>query len=182
MEPIEIIGQAIGIVAMAFNILSYQCKTAKGVIAMHIFGAGIFAISFLMLGSYTGGMLNIIAAIQSLLFFYKEKTKVDRPIWIGIFALVFIGTYFVTLFLLMDAPRPIDYVIEVLPVIGMMFVTLAFRHDQAAKVRLLGLGSSSTWLVYNICQFALGAIICEVLSLGSILIGMLRLDRRKKND
>lgn len=179
---IEYIGQGIGLIAMAFNILSYQCKTAKGVIAMHIFGAGLFAVSFLMLGSYTGGMLNIIAAIQSLLFYYKEKTKADRPLWIGIFALVFIGTYFVTLFLLMDAPRPIDYLIEVLPVIGMMFVTLAFRKDEASKVRLLGLGSSSTWLVYNICQFAIGAIVCEVLSLGSIFIGMLRLDRKKKND
>ncbi len=177
---VEIIGQAIGIVAMAFNILSYQCKTARGVIAMHIFGAGLFAVSFLMLGSYTGGMLNIIAAIQSLLFYYKEKTKVDRPIWLGIFAAVFIGTYFITLFLLMDAPRPIDYVIEILPVIGMMFITLAFRQSEASKVRLLGLGSSSTWLVYNICQVALGAIVCEVLSLGSIFIGMLRLDRKKQ--
>lgn len=178
---IEMIGQAVGIVAMAFNILSYQCKSARGVIAMHIFGGGLFAVSFLMLGSYTGGMLNIIAAIQSILFYYKEKTKVDRPLWLGIFAAVFIATYFITLFLLMDAPRPIDYVIEILPVIGMMFVTLAFRKDEAAKVRLLGLGSSSTWLVYNICQFALGAIVCEVLSLGSIFIGMLRLDRSKKN-
>lgn len=175
----EWIGQAIGIVAMAFNILSYQCKTAKGVIAMHIFGGGLFAISFLMLGSYTGGMLNIIAAIESLLFYYKEKTKVDRPFWIPIFGAIFIGTYFVTLFVLMNSPRPIDYLIEILPVIGMMFVTLAFRKSEAAKLRLLGLGSSSTWLVYNLCSMAIGAIICEVLSLGSIFLGMWRHDRKK---
>lgn len=179
---VEMIGQAIGIIAMAFNILSYQCKTAKGVIAMHIFGGGLFAISFLMLGSYTGGMLNIIAAIESVLFYYKEKTKVDRPLFLPIFGLVFIATYFITLFVLMDSPRPIDYVIEILPVIGMMFVTLAFRKSEAAKVRLLGLGSSTTWLAYNVINFAIGAIICEILSLGSIVIGIFRLDRGGKND
>lgn len=179
---VEIIGQAIGIVAMAFNILSYQCKSAKGVIAMHIFGGGLFAVSFFMLGSYTGGMLNVIAAVESLLFYYKEKTKVDRLLFLPIFALVFIATYFITLFGFMDSPRPIDYVIEILPVIGMMFVTLAFRKSEASKVRLLGIGSSSTWLAYNIINFAIGAIICEILSLGSIVIGILRLDRVKSND
>ena len=62
---------------------------------------------------------------------------------------------------------------------GMTAATLSFRKQDAASIRRYGLISSPCWLIYNIGVFSLGAIICEVLSLGSILIGMGRLDKQK---
>ena len=57
--------------------------------------------------------------------------------------------------------------------------TLSFRKQDAASIRRYGLISSPCWLIYNIGVLSLGAIICEVLSPGSILIGMGRLDKQK---
>ena len=68
MKPIEIIAQIIGIFAMLFNILSYQCKRQKAVIAMQLFGGLLFAVNFLMLGALVGGILNIIAVLRAILF------------------------------------------------------------------------------------------------------------------
>ena len=39
--------------------------------------------------------------------------------------------------------------------------------------------SSPAWLIYNIISLSIGAICCEVFSLISILVGLLRLDREK---
>jgi hypothetical protein len=69
--------------------------------------------------------------------------------------------------------------IEILPLIGMTATTFAFRSRTPKVTRLLGLVSSPSWLVYNLISLSIGAIFCEVISLGSILVGYLRLDREK---
>ena len=60
MDPktLEWIAQAIGIVAMAMNILSYQQKKQSGVIAVQLVGASLFAIHFWMLGAVVGSLLG----------------------------------------------------------------------------------------------------------------------------
>ena len=45
---LEIIGQAIGLVAMAFNVLSFQAKNSKGIILFQFFGGMFFSINFLL--------------------------------------------------------------------------------------------------------------------------------------
>ena len=72
--------------------------------------------------------------------------------------------------------NPANAIVEILPVIGMTATTFAFRCKTAKATRLLGLVSSPAWLIYNIVNFAIGAICCEVFSLISIIVGLIRLD------
>ena len=58
MTTTQIIAQAIGILAMAFNIISYQGKQQKTVIALQLIGACLFSVNFLMLGATIGGILK----------------------------------------------------------------------------------------------------------------------------
>ena len=60
----------------------------------------------------------------------------------------------------------------------MTALSIGFMLQDSSKIRLLGLISSPAWLIYNVYHFSLGAIICEMLSLASIFIGMLRHDRK----
>jgi len=182
MEPIEIIAQAVGIVAMAFNILSYQQKKQKGVIAFQLVGGALFAVNFLLLGAYVGGILNIIAAIRAVIFLNKEKLKADRPLWFMGFTAVYIAVYILSFTVFGTACTPYNFVIELLPVIGMVATTVGFSLKRAADVRKCGLVSSPSWLIYNISNFSLGAIICETLSLISIVTGMIRLDLKKNKE
>ena len=175
----ELAAQIISIVAMAFNILSYQQKRAKGVIAMQFFGGSLFAVSFLMQGAYIGGILNIIGAVRAVLFYYKEKFKTDRIPWLVVFIGSYLAAYAATFLVFHKEPTAVNFLIECLPVIGMVATNLAFRYKEAAIIRRFGLVSSCCWLVYNVVALNIGAIACEVLSIGSIFIGMLRLDRKK---
>lgn len=179
MDPVYAAAQAVGLLAMAFNILSYQQKTRERAIVFQLCGGGLFAVNFLLLGATTGAVLNLIAVIRAIVFLKRETFHANHPAWLAGFILTYLGSYVLTFTLLGKEPSIANLVTEFLPVIGMTATTLSFRLTDAKAIRRFGLISSPSWLIYNLCCFSLGAIVCEVLSLGSILVGMLRLDRQK---
>lgn len=178
MEPIEIIAQAIGIVAMVFNILSYQGKKQKTVITLQLFGGLLFAVNFWMIGAKVGGILNVIAVIRALIFLLKDKLKADSVFWLIGFILSYIVVYILTFTTFGTELTPWTLIRELLPVIGMTALSVGFRLKDAANIRKCGLVSSPAWLLYNIAVGSWGAIICETLTLISIFVGMFRHDKK----
>lgn len=179
MNTFALIAQIVGIFAMTFNILSYQQKTQKGAIAFQLGGSTLFAINYLMLGAVVGGILNAVGIVRALVFLNREKLKATHPAWLAGFTTVYLLSYILTFTVFGKEPTLFNLVVEFLPVIGMTATTISFRLSDAKAIRRFGLISSPSWLVYNIVSFSVGAIICEVLSLGSIFIGMFRHDRKK---
>lgn len=178
-EMSALFAQAVGLAAMGFNILSYQQKTRRGVIGFQLCGSLLFALNFFLLGATMGCILNIISAIRAVVFINRDKLRANHPAWLAGFLLTYLASYLLTFTVLGKAPTAVNLILEFLPVVGMTAATLSFRKQDAASIRRYGLISSPCWLIYNIGVFSLGAIICEVLSLGSILIGMGRLDKQK---
>ena len=178
MEPIEIIAQAIGIVAMVFNILSYQGKKQKTVITLQLFGGLLFAVNFWLIGAKVGGILNVIAVIRALIFLFKDKLKADSVFWLIGFILSYIVVYILTFTTFGTELTPWTLIRELLPVIGMTALSVGFRLKDAANIRKCGLVSSPAWLLYNIAVGSWGAIICETLTLISIFVGMFRHDKK----
>ena len=178
MEPIEIIAQAIGIVAMVFNILSYQGKKQKTVITLQLFGGLLFAVNFWMIGAKVGGILNVIAVIRALIFLFKDKLKANSVFWLIGFILSYITVYILTFTTFGTELTPWTLIRELLPVIGMTALSVGFRLKDAANIRKYGLVSSPAWLIYNIAVGSWGAIICETLTLISIFVGMFRHDKK----
>lgn len=170
--------QIISIVAMLINILSFQNKKANGVIAFQLCGGALFAVSFIMMGAYSGGILNAVAVIRAILFLNREKFKMEKPIWLAVFGVVYVLSYMATFTVFHKEPTVVNLIIEFLPVVGMMVSTLAFRHSDAGMIRRYSLGSSCSWLIYNIASLSIGAICCEAVSIVSIFVGMYRFDRK----
>ena len=180
MTTTEIIAQVIGIFAMIFNLLSYQQKTRNKAIIFQLFGTTLFTVNFLMLGAMVGGLLNLVGAIRAIIFINKEKLRADHIAWQIGFVIVYFASYILTFTVFGKEPTPFNFIIEFLPLIGMIATTISYRFTDAKSIRRFGLISSPAWLVYNIANVAVGAILCEVLSLGSIIIGIIRLDRKDK--
>lgn len=180
MTTTEIIAQVIGIFAMIFNLLSYQQKTRNKAIIFQLFGTTLFTVNFLMLGAMVGGLLNLVGAIRAIIFINKEKLRADHIAWQIGFVAVYFASYILTFTVFGKEPTPFNFIIEFLPLIGMIATTISYRFTDAKAIRRFGLISSPAWLVYNIANLSVGAILCEVLSLGSIIIGIIRLDRKKK--
>ncbi len=182
MTPHDIIVQIIGIFAMAFNILSFQQKTPKKVMAFQLVGTTLFTIHFFMLGAVMGGLLNIIAAFRSVVYMNKKKLKSDSLAWLFTFITLYILSYVLTFTVFKTPFTPKNIVLEVLPVIALTASTISFRMQSAKAIRLFGCISSPSWLVYNIINRSLGATICEILSICSIVIGFIRFDIKRKKD
>lgn len=180
MDTIEITAQIVGIVAMFFNLFSYQQKTRKGAIICQLFGTILFTINFFMLGATVGAIMNFIGALRAVIFINKEKLKADHVGWFIGFTVVYLASYVLTFTVLDKEPTAVNFILEFLPVIGMVATTHSYRLTDAKAIRKFGLISSPVWLIYNIANFSVGAIICEVLSLASIIIGIVRLDRKSK--
>lgn len=180
MTTAEITAQIIGIIAMCFNLFSYQQKTRKRAIVCQLFGTTLFTVNFLMLGATVGGLMNLIGAIRAVIFINKEKLKADHIAWFFGFTVIYLASYVLTFTVIGKEPTAINFILEFLPVIGMIATTHSYRLTDAAAIRKFGLISSPVWLIYNIANFSVGAIICEVLSLASIIIGIVRLDIKKQ--
>lgn len=179
MKPVEIIAQIIGIFAMLFNILSYQGKKQRTVITLQLFGAALFSVNYLMLGATVGGILNIIGAIRAVVFIFRDKLKSDHICWLIAFIASYISVYILNFTVFGKDPTAFNLIIEILPVIGMLALNIGFRLKNAANIRKCGLVSSPAWLIYNIVAGSWGAIICELFTLISIFVGMLRHDKEK---
>lgn len=179
MEPIEIVAQVIGLVAMAMNVLSYQQKSQKGVIGCQLLGSALFTVNFLLLGATMGAVLNGLGIVRALVYMHKERTKAHKLAWVFAFSAAFILSYVLTFTLFGKEPGTVNLIVEILPVIAMIATTISFRCKGAAAIRMFGIVSSPLWLTYNIINFSVGAICCEVLNLISILIGIIRFDISK---
>ena len=178
MKPLEIAGQIISLFAMACNILSYQQKKQSRLIFLQLFGGALFSVSFFLLGATIGGILNLIATVRAVLFLFPEKLHTKHPAWLAGFIATYIAVYVLSFTTFGIEPSPIAFAIEVLPIIGMTALSIGFMLGDSRRMRRLGLISSPAWLIYNIYYASSGAIICEVISLASILIGMYRHDRK----
>lgn len=180
MDTYEIIAQAIGIVAMALNILSFQQKVQRNIIIMQFFGASLFAVNMFMIGATVGGFLNLVGALRAIVFANKEKFRADKLIWVHCFSVLYFVSYILTFTVFGKEPTAVNFIVEFLPIIGMIASGVGFYLSDAKSVRRLGLVSSPSWLVYNVFNMAIGGIICEILAMISIIIGIIRLDIKKK--
>ena len=98
--------------------------------------------------------------------------------FIAVFALM----YPVTFLLFDKEPTVKNLILELLPVIGMCAGTIGYHMKEAKHVRRLALIGSPCWLIYNVFTGSIGGILCEVISLISVFVGMLRYDVKHKTN
>lgn len=174
-----IIAQIIGILGMTMNIVSYQAKKQRNIILIQFFGCLLFAVNMFMLGAYTGAFLNAVGVLRAVIYSNKEKIK-SIKIFNYIFIFIYIISYFLTFTLLNKPFTLLNALIEILPVIAMVATTISFSMKSAGSVRKFAFISSPSWLIYNCFNFAIGGILCEVFSLISVILAMIRLDKGEK--
>ena len=179
----EIVAQAIGIIAAALLIMSFQQRKQKGVILWQMAGQLLFTVNYLMLGITIGACLNALGFIRGIVYSNRERFRAEKIIWVVIFVSASLAVYALGFLVFDKEPTFFNLAIELLPVLAYTVSTNGFRATKAAASRRCGLISSPLWLIYNITNVAIGGVICEVFNLTSIIIGIIRLDiKRSKKD
>lgn len=152
----NIAAQAIGFIAMILSALSFQMNTKKKIIIMQILTSVVFAIHYFMLPEGIGvaaGVVNVIAIVRNVVFFYRDKPVFKSKAWVVLFCIVMGSSAIVS--------RP--ELISVLMCIGMVFNTLSVASENPTAVRKTILVSSPFVLIYNIAVVSIGGIVNELL-------------------
>lgn len=180
MKTLDIIAQIISIIAMIIALLSFQQKTQKHIVLMQFCSSTLFAIHFFMLGAITGCLLNAVGIVRAFIYSKKEQRWANHILWPILFIVAYFGVYLINFTLLGLEPNMRNLLLELLPVIGMIATTVSFRMEKASQVRIFSLISAPMWLTYNAFNLSIGGMLTEFFSLISILVGILRLDVKRK--
>lgn len=163
--------QIIGFLGLVCCMTAYQMKTQKKIVTVQIVSCTFFTVHFLMLGAYTGALMNFIAAIRSVVFANKDKKWGKSNWWIAFFSLVCIIAVIFSW----------EGVISLLPMAGMVLTTISWGIEKANLVRLISLPSSPLWIIYNLLSGSMAGVLTEMLVIISIVTAMVRLDLPERN-
>lgn len=133
-----------------------------------------------MLSAIMGGLLNVINVLKGIIFANKERFKAEHPAYLMVFTALAIASYVLTFTVFGKAIGARNIIVELLPVIGVVLSNLSFGKKDAKSVRFFNLATSPCWLIYNIVSFSIGGIISEIFCFTSTVVGIIRLDIRKK--
>ena len=162
---LEMLGQIISILAMALTIVSFQMKTRKQIILMQTAGSALFLASYVLLSSWSAVYLNVIFLIRNVVFYFgKDKKWAKHWIWRPVLLCAVVAAGAVGF----------QNWLDILPIIGSVFGTVAMYMRSENMLRLLKLGDSPCWLIYNCTVPSVGGIVCEVFNMISIVVGLIR--------
>ena len=159
MNTYAVITQAIGIIAMAMNIFSFQCKKTRNFYMMQACGGILFAFNYIMLGMYTGAITNIVNLLRSAVMSGGKKTRK----WY--FFVLVAGAYVAaTLF---TYAGWLSIIILVAQLVG-----VSTMWTDNGKIIRIGqfFAVSPLWLIYNIAAGSIGGIICEIFTFVSVIV------------
>ena len=176
----EAFAQILSIAGLACVVGSYQQKKKSALLAVQATGGALFGVHYLLLGAYAGFLLNIIAVTRALVFYKEDLPKQVGNIWVWIFHGLCLVAYILTFTVFDTEPSVKNLFLEILPAIGMVCLSISFNMTGAKEIRRLGTVSSVCWLIYNFAHLSIGGIACEAMCLVSIIVGILRHDRKEK--
>lgn len=167
----QIIAQILGILALGVTIVCYQFNSQKKILAAQMIAATLFTVNLALLGGMSGALLNIHGICRALTFYQRGRYKwADHTtFWVWFYIVAAVVCVAITY------QSPLD----LLPLIGQIFTTISFSMKDASKIRLFTLPSPPCWFIYHLSTGNIGGTLNEIFVISSIIIGMIRLDRKK---
>ena len=125
-----------------------------------------FGIQYLLLGAYSGAAVDFLGCIRNGIFLNCDRRGKSLRFWRILFCVIFVGVSLLT----WAGPK------SLLSAVAKVASTIAYGSSNPRLIRLITLCSSSCWLIYNSLVFSLAGILCEVVTLSSVIIAIVRFD------
>lgn len=170
-NPIYIIGQIFGAIAVVLGFVSYQVKTQKMMLLMQAITALVFIIHYLLIDAMSGMALNIVALIRN--FAYSRK---DIKIFSGKACPIFFAVVMGVIGILSWQAW---YSVFVVAGLVINSVCMSFKNPQ--NIRKSILVSSPLVLIYDIFVVSVGGAIYESVAIVSALLGIFRFRKENEN-
>lgn len=169
----EIIAQWIGVAACVLMIASFQCKKNERLFLMQGIGGFLFFINYLLIGAISGALFNLVNLVRGITLMKK-----DRKAWkIAVINILYTACFAISLFkmsggILQIILSALTFSVQIIMSIFMWLGNA--RHIRYCQVAY----ASPAWLVYNVFNFTLGGIACEVFNIASVIISLIRYGKK----
>ena len=170
MHPL--IPQAVGLLAVATYLLSYQMKTRGGIITLNVSARLLYILQYLLLGALAGAVLDVAGVIASLI-----AAKSEHPLLKKNRTLIIVLT---DVMIVASGILVFEDVFSVLPIVAVLLQTGALWMNDERKIRIVSLIAAPFWLAYNLLSAAYGSALGNVFTLVSISTAILRYDVLKR--
>lgn len=168
------VANAVGVLAVALFVLSYQQKTRKGIVICNAVSRALYVAQYVLLGAFEGAVLDVLGVFASVLAQKKNSGFVKKHLKLVIVVVDFvIVTAGICLY---------ENIYSLLPIAGVLLHTGAFWIDDEKKIRKVSFLGSPFWLVYNLVSRAYGSAVGDVMTMVSIGLAILRYDIKKSNN
>ena len=167
-----IIAQTVGFVGMFLSIISFQSKSYQKIIWIRVASEFVFAVQYFLLGGYTGMATNLTSCVTNSI--YRERLKRGKSV-LG-FQIAFAILFAAIGILSWHGPA------SLLVIAAKILSTIANGNGNPKTLRTLNLIINPLWLIYDIIVFSLAGILSDAFTIISIIIAMIRLDRKGKSN
>ena len=159
------IAQALGVVAVIIQVVTYQRNNRKDILLGVMSAQILFVVHFIMLGGYTGAAVNTIGALRNLIF-AKSKKIIKSTLLLWVFLLIQLAVALLTW----------QGLLSVLALFGSWFSTLAFWQSNPRNIRRLIIFMPLCWLAYNFFISSYVGMASNIFVFVSTLIAIYRFD------
>ena len=163
-----------GILAVISFLLSFQFKTRRNIIAVNLTSRILYIIQYILLGAFSGAVLDFSGFVLSFFARYKEKEFASKHFYLIIAGVIILLTSIGLCFY--------EDIFSLFAILGIIFEIVALWLTKEKNIRILSLISAPFWLIYNLKNMAYGSVLGNILVMISIAVAMIRLDFKKQNN
>lgn len=163
--------QAIGFLALAISLISFQFKKHGQIMLCRTTSELIFALQYILMREWSGAAMDGISIVRNTLYTrLVKKNRSTTPVIIGFcFFVVIIGIV------------TFKGIISLLPIISKLLTTISYGMKNERLLRLITLPSCIFWIVYNVYVGSAAGALADSLTLISLLIAMYKFDFKKED-
>lgn len=162
--------QALGFLAMALCIGSYQVKSGRGMVLCKTAGDFLYVIHYLLLGGYSGCVtLGVSVISQTACSFRGRRKWADWKGWRWLFTGLLI---LACLLVWRKSFRPIPCISAM---VSMASVSLTTWTGNARLMRINKLLCAGPfWIIYALITGSISGVLCEVIGMASAAVALRR--------
>ncbi|MGE5557225.1 MAG: YgjV family protein [Bacillota bacterium] len=162
--------QFMGFAGLFMAVVSFQKKYHKGILFYQVLACAFFIAHFIMLGAYSGAIMNFMAAARNAVFYHRDKSWASGKIWLPFFIAS------ITIAGLVAWKNAYS----LLPAAALIISTIGFWMKNPTHTRLISLIPSPCWFAYNLVSRSIAGMVTEIFIMTSLVVGIVRFDVMKK--
>ena len=162
------IAQGVGFFGVILNFIIFQQKDRKRLLLTKLCSDAVWGIHYFLLGAYAGCAVAMVGFLREIVFYNKIKLK--SKAWVALFVVVGVASALITQ----------AGLYKIFPAIASALSVICFWQNKTSNSRLLALPVSACMMTYSFISGSVAGVINEIITIISVIIGILIIDRKKK--